>query len=314
MNELGISVQELNQYLTKDYSSADELFIAKKKFAIINVTNAIHAFLQPRYKAHSVVKSERAGQPKDDKIFVLGGANELKGINFEFCNHDSYLDLFVSSISLFTDFTGTVNVYVYDLITEKLVDIIDVSCTAGELSTEFIDKTYKSNRKRLNLLFCYDSTSVNSYKTIIGSGCKDCAVKSGVIQNQYTIVRSVKIGLNESKIKKNLTHTGETGGMSIDYNISCNHEDYLCNLSNMIALPVAYRTAFEIMQHAVAEAPKFKTNTSVTIDSENNKERRDFYEKQFNKSINNVLGNVIMPNDSKCFVCNEKSAHKIVAP
>lgn len=314
LDQLGVTVQELNQYLTKDYKDAEALFLTKKRFAITNVTNAIHTFLQPRYKAHSVVSSTRVGQPKDDKIFVLGGTNELKGINFEFCNQDSFLDLYVSQINLFTDFTGTVNVYVYNLITEQLLDTIEVECTAGEISTEFVDVTYKSDRKRLNLLFCYDSTSVNSYKTVIGSSCTDCAVQSGIFQNQYTIIRGAKIGTAESKLRKNLAKLGETGGMSIDYNISCNHEDYLCNLSNMIALPVAYQTAFEIMAHAINNASNFRTNTTVTINSDTLKEKRDFFEKQFNKSIKNVLSNVIMPQDTKCFVCHEQSAHKIVVP
>lgn len=310
LDDIGITIDELNQYIT-GYYTGEQLFKDKFKFSLELIANAIHTYLSPKYKAHSVVASARAGMYLDNKVAVSGEANQLKGINFEFCNDDSYLDLYIASISLHTNFTGDIDVYVYDLIQNRLLDTIVLTATAEEISEVFVNKTYKSDRKRLNIAIVYDSENITSYKGQL-KNCSSCG--DPYIHNTYTHIRGVKVPEFLDKLKRNVTPQSDTAGMSIEYSVSCNHSDYLCAKNNMIAIPILYRTAAELMEYGLNISPNSRTNTTITINRDILKDRIDFYNKKYEESMKNLLHNILLPTDVKCFVCNEKGKHTVILP
>lgn len=314
INDVGVSLEELDLIVSKEYSNAQDFFEQKRDFAIKQIIATIHTHFADKYKANSTLRSGRIGFTKENKPAIAGSAGKYKGIELELCNQDSFVDVFISSISLQVNTAGAVNVLVYDLFQGKLLDTIAITAVSGEVVTVYPNKTYKSNRKELDLAFVYDSTGISSVETkITRTGCNSCGDGSSMVNlNQYLSTRSVLIDAADPKTNENLEAVGDTGGLSIMYTLQCNHEDWLCTVSNSIALPILYKTAAEIMEFAVHASKRL--NTSTTLDVEKLTERRDLYETRYKDTMENLIQNIKLPQDEKCFECRQKSKHVVILP
>src|SRR6185369_7861854 len=101
----------------------------------------------PKFKASSLLDDSRIGHFNDNLKMIAGDGN-LKGINIDLCNSESFLNLFISEMSLQVDKTGDVNILVYDLIQNKLLDTLTIACVANEVSTIYPAKEYYSAKKK----------------------------------------------------------------------------------------------------------------------------------------------------------------------
>jgi len=89
--------------------------------------NQIHNFLRPKYKGNTAIENFRIGQPEDN-LRLIAGSGYLKGVEIDLCQSRSYLDVFVSEIALQLSATQSVDVLVYDLLQNKLLDTITIDC------------------------------------------------------------------------------------------------------------------------------------------------------------------------------------------
>jgi hypothetical protein len=308
-DDVDITVDFLNEIVTRQFSGVTEFFEKKKAFSIQSVVNQVLTYLRKDFKGNTLLENYRIGQPQDNLNLIAGDGN-LKGINIDLCNSDSVLNLFISEISLQVNLTGDVNVLVFDLITGKLIDTVTIPCTADEICTVYPAKEFLSNKKKLNILFAYDSTGINSNTTYLkNNGCVDCTGIS--INNPYGKISAVKIADTGAKIKSNLKAIGETGGMSIVHSVSCNHYYWLCSYSNILAMPILYKYAESVMQFARDVSPNDRLNTTTNINAEEIERRRVFYDEKYKESIVNVLENIKLPSDKRCFECKEGIRHAI---
>lgn len=314
IDDIGIDLQELDSIINKSQVDSVDFFEKKRDFAIKQIINNIHTHYSDKYKSNTVLRSGRIGYGKEN-LEVVDAAPTLKGIEIELCNQDSFVDVFISSISLQVNFVGTVNILVYDLFQNKLIDTIPITTTvSGQIATVYPNKTYKSVRKALDIIFVYDATNINSVKTTVTQGgCKSCGDGGSMVNlNQYLSTRSISILAADSKIESNLLASPDTGGLSLMYAIHCNYEEWICTISNLAALPILFKTGAEVMDFAYHNSKRL--NTTTTIDYDNLLKRRDEYNLRFQESIQNLLQNIKLPNDEKCFECRRKSKNVIILP
>lgn len=313
INELGIDAEFIEQVITKDYKSPQDFFDRKKRWAIQNVVSQIHNHTRPKYKTATVVDQMKVGFYADNLAYIAGDGS-LKGINVNLCNSNSSLDFFLNKICLQINQTVTVSVEVYDLLQDKLLDTIDVDCVAGEISCAFPNKTYPTNRNRLDLFIGYDSTGISGNKTTL-SECVNCNGHSySRLNNNYETISAAKIGVADQKVHQNLDQSSDTGGLSIVHSLSCNHESWLCSISNQLGMPVLYKTAAMIYDHALSAAQDNRVNTAVTMNQDILKERFEKMEFLYAQSMDNLIQNVKPPHDEICFVCRDNVRHAVVLP
>lgn len=307
-----VSLDELNAFVQKDYADGEALAVDKINFAISQIQSTIYSHFAHKYKANSLLDGMRVGFSSDNLQSISGTANTYKGINLELCNTQSFLDVHISTLSLQLNVTQSVDVKVIDLISGKIIDTITVSAVSGKIVTVTVGKTYKADRRRLNLIFVYDTTGINSYKHTINNtgGCSDCG--GNMYSNSYITYRGINIPTASSYIKSNLDTQGDTAGMSIVYSVSCNHSDWLCTFSNLIALPILYKAAAEIMEYARLQSGR--SNSKTFINEEKLKERQDLYEFKYREQLDNIIKNIKLPSDRQCFECNPLSKHAIMLP
>lgn len=313
LDDIGIDLSELDSIINKSQIDSIDFFEKKRDFAIKQIINLIHTHFSDKYKSNTVLRSGRIGFGKENQEAVAASAT-LKGIELELCNQDSFVDVFVSSVSLQVNFNGAVSVLVYDLFQNKLLDTIAITAVSGQVVTVYPNKTYKSVRKELDIIFVYDATNFSSVKTTVTTGgCKSCGDGGSMVNlNQYLSTRSISILAADAKIESNLTAVGDTGGLSLVYSIQCNYDEWLCTISNAVALPILFKTGYEIMDYAYNNS--LRLNTTTTINWENLLKRRDEYNLRYQDSIQSLLQNIKLPQDEKCFECRQKSKHVIILP
>lgn len=316
-DEVGLTLKNIDEFVTQDYDDSYALFQSKRDFSIKLITNQIHNHLASRYLANTVLAGERIGHFQDNLTLVTGEVNKRKGINFEFHNYNSYIDFFVSEISIQVHNSAAYNIKVYDLIQNKLLDTIPITAVSDQIITVYPNKTYRSNRKKLNLLFVIDAV-VDTNTTLVhpnasGNGCSTCGGHY-LYQNSWLYARGASLDANGQFIKSNLSFSSDTGGISVVYSLNCNHKDWLCSIAQQIALPLVYKTSAELIEFAIDSSPAERVNTFTFANGDSLEKRLDRYEKKYAQAMDNILKNIVLPQDSNCFKCNTPVTHKVIMP
>lgn len=314
INDIGISLNELNEFVSEDFASGEELFKTQKNLAVNYVTQNIHTYFSNKYKAFTLIDNRRVGYYQDNLQIILGDS-EYKGMMVDLDNKGSYISFYLNEISLFTDYTGTIPVKVFDLIQGIVIDTINVDVVANQITTAFPNKTYYSNKNRLNLFIGYDTTGIsyNTSNSTQSAGCISCNTKPNY-NNEFVTISCGRIGIADSKIRTNVDSTNDCAGMSIVYSLNCNHENWLCNVSNLIALPILFKTAAFIIEYGLYITPNEMLTNRSTLNRDLLKERLTMYEQKFNDSMTNVLSNIELPQDERCFICKQQSRTTIMLP
>lgn len=302
LNELGIDQKELNSIAGSDYDTGRDLLEEKISIAIKEVAYKILSNFQDKFKTTSVIHNVRVGKTQENQV-EKAAANKLKGIFYELCNQDSFLDFYVSEISLQVQQTGQVLINVIDLLQGVIIDTIAVDAVAGEIVTVYPNKTYKSSRRKLQLFFGYNSTFPSIY-TSISSGCCGQGYSNAFFNtNSYTIDAPYK--------KSSLAHIGDTGGLSMNVSVVCNHTDWLCTHRGSVALPLAYKVAAELMEYSLNKSRQESYNSANNTSAPENQSRLLTYGGKYVQMMTDLMTKMKVPSDTRCFACNQKIIHSI---
>lgn len=314
LNDIGISLNELNDFVSSDFQSGEDLFTSQKNLAIEIVAQQIHSYFNGRYKPFTLVDSKRVGYYQDNMQFI-SGINEMKGMMIEVDGAGSYVSFLLNEISLQIDVSGTINLVVYDLLQNTLIDIISIDAIGNEIVTIFPNKVYSANQNRLQLFIGYNTSgfSYNTSNATQSAGCLSCNKKLNY-SNEFVSISCAKIDDGDSFIKQNVKPSNDCGGLSIVYSLNCNHENWLCRMSNLIALPIAFKTAALLMEYGMYITPNEMLTNRSTLNRDLLKERMNLYESKFNDTMNGVLNNIELPADERCFICKQQSRTTIMLP
>jgi hypothetical protein len=310
-SQVGITENFLSQIITSDFSGVLDFHRKKLDFAIDSVVNTIHTYLQPKYKAVSVVENFKTGIILENRV-TINPSNTYKGIVFDLNSERSYLDFYLSSIELFVNYTGTIPVLVVDLLEGQILETINVSVVAGQIAEVYPFSSYASKKRRLQIYVCYDTTGIQAYKTVLkNTNCSSCS-PSYRLRNSYENIQSATIPLTSNFMRSNVSMSNDTGGLSVTHSLNCNHRDWLCSISNMMVYPILYKYAEVVLEFALHEAPNERLNTTDTNNADLLQKRLESAQSKFAESMNGVLQNMKVPQDEKCFSCKESSRHAIV--
>ncbi len=298
----GVSLNELNMIAGQDYKDGVEFGEGKIDFATQLITQDIFNHFGSKYKAVSLVDNGRIGFVSENMV-SKDGANELRGLELKLHNTSDFIHVYIKSVELFTDYTGNISVYIYDTFQNKILDTFTLASVADTVSSVDVNKYYGSSQKRLGLAILYNANGIGSYQTtVVNGGCNKCQQNNYTSCNQFIKARGVyKDG--SQVIESNLKGLGHTSGMSIQYTVECDHEAWICLHKKALAIPIIYKASAEILNYAMFQTER--TNYE-TMDKDQLKERRDFYELQYREYMDKLLQNMNVPNDNTCFICTQR--------
>lgn len=312
-SQVGITEKFISQIITSDFSGPLDFHRKKLDAAIDEVVRGIHTHLQPRYKDVSVIDNFKTGIFLENKVTV-NPSNTYKGILFDLNSERSYLDFFASKIELFVNYTGQIPLLIVDLLEGRILDTINIDVVAGEITEVSPHLIVPSKKRRLQLFIGYDTTGIQSYKTVLrNSSCSTC-IPTYRLRNSYCNITSITIPLTSDFKRANTSTSNDTGGLSVTHSLNCNHRDWLCSISNQMVYPILYKYASLVLEFALTESPNERYNTTDTNNADLLQKRLDLAAAKYSESMDSILQSMRVPQDEKCFYCKETSKHVIAIP
>jgi hypothetical protein len=302
IDSIGVTLEEVDQYTLSNVQTGKELFEDARAFAFKQMSELVINSLAHSMTGATVTESASVGYIQKSNATIPALTGKLVGFEVESCNDKAPVALYVNTIKLYAEYTGSVDVYVIDLNRKAIIDTITVDAVAGNIVEVEVDKAYSSQRRGLRLGFAYLS-EFSSYNTFTDkNSCFECVVTQGWCNTSRTIrARGLTLDTDFTKQKSN----AYTFGLFADYSIQCDYSLWLCSFANRLVLPAMYLTGAEIMNHAIESANKKRHNNSV-IDVETNTLRRDRMMEKYHEAMNTLIKGVVIPEDYLCFNCKRK--------
>jgi len=305
----GISIPDIDVSISTDHINAKAFLEEQILFAQEIVIQDVNQHLSLKHSLKSFIENDTVGEFYEEKTAVASVTGYLTGIRVRL-DSTPYLKFFVNQIRLFVDYTGDVPVYIYDLQQGKLLDTITVAAVAGEIVTTDVNFERFTQKQKMNLFIGYASTfasyGANVNSSTGGEDCNACCQYS----NGYISFFGSKILSASQKTTDNIESNSGTAGISFSYSLSCSFEEHLCNIRNLLALPLKYKAGELIMQQLkVSKRP----NPLVTAYKSDNDELMGYYNGEYNKHMKSILKNMKMP-QSVCFECSPQSRSVVVLP
>lgn len=311
IEDIGITAEEAGYYINSEYKNGAELITDKIRFATDLVRRTIANHFAEHIITKSLISSQKLGQYQDSLSLKAGVASTLGGISLTLNNDQSYFNVFVNEVSLQVNVTQNVSVFVYDLISGELLDTLVIACTANKISSKTVNKTYSSPKRKLDLIFVYDTEGISSNNTLLSTtGCTTC--NGYKYHNYYINSAPVYLDENATKIRSSLTNGVHTFGLSVNYSVQCSIENWLCEISNLMVMPILYKSGVEIMNYASFYSTR--QNSAVNIDAERNKERLSAYTQAYNDALEATIKKINLPTNDPCFKCNDFVKSVVILP
>lgn len=299
IDDVGLSKSDLEACVTKQYTGVEDYFLKRSQFAYKSISLEIYNHFRSKYLAHSLIDSHRLGFYNQSLTTNLGA--NFRGINLEFTQSGGFYSFTISEINLYLNYTGDVDVVIYDLYQNKLLHTETVPCVSGKISTAFIHKQFQSQKKPANIFIGYDADGITAINTPIKSGL--CCGKTSC-DNSYMTAKGVEI--DGTFITSNMETINHTAGLSLVYSVECDHLSWICSHGRSIAIPAAYKIGEIVTSDALIHNGGERATNSHTINKDELERRLTFFRNQYNEKMSNLLSDMQLPSN-KCFQCNSKS-------
>jgi hypothetical protein len=102
--------------------------------------------------------------------------------------------------------------------------------------------------------------------------------------------------------------------MSLNYNVNCDRNAWLCSIGASLSMSLAYLTAVEIVGYGLTVSTTQRSNSAVTISAEQLTQMQSAYTARFNEEFNAVLQHIQLPQDTYCFDCRRTSKYVTALP
>lgn len=315
LQDLSFINMKVADAIITNQTSGYDLLKEKLQFAGEYLLNDVINRMSPYFKQNSIIENDISGYYQENRNLMPGIPGTLKGIQLKVREYP-YMEAFISTVSLFVDYTGSIDLKVYDLIQGKLIDTISVPVIAGEICTVNVFKSYKTNGQYMNLFFGYDAAgendiTINGYQSYVyhsyAGGCLACPGPKSY-GNKFVYLYSKSLPASGTPIENSLQSANDTGGLSITYSLNCTLDKFICSIRNRMAMALLHRAGMEILRE-VKVSTRF--NSVVVLHKEEVDNLALFYENEYQKAMDNVFKNLKLPNDI-CFNCNSMITNSVV--
>lgn len=308
LDDVGLSKVDLEDFITEQYPTILEYYNERAAFAVKSVASEVYNHFAGKYITTSIVDSHRLGFYDSRRDIIVGDG--YRGINMNFQNETTFYSFTISELTLFLDYTGNVDVVIYDLLQDKLLHTETIACVAGKQSTAYIHKTFESAKYNKNIFVGYNSTGKDSYKSVIKSGL--CC---GNISCSNSYMNAVGCEIDGTEfIEANVEQLSHTSGLSLTYSLDCDHMSWMCANAKSLAFPIAYKIAEILVSDGLFATNGKRATNAQTINREELQNKYDFYRGKYREYLTSCLSNMRLPTNNKCFACNQTHRNVIALP
>jgi hypothetical protein len=304
INDLtGISLADLDSGVNEEDKTAYTLIQRKIDQAANMLKAESLAYLQSRWNYTTSSWTGDLGFYAES-VLPLSASAVWRGIGMRYRQVD-YIGVTISSVSLLLPVSGTIPVQVVDLRTGVTLDTFNVTAVANSVSRLVVTKTYQSNGQMLNLAVLYDATSVASFQTSLYPtyGCSSCGRSGGAYGwNDNMLERAIEISTAGQRIESNIAGGSFTGGLSVQYQVTCSFESLLCAHVTQLGYPLLYKTGMLLLKEM--EFSK-RLNGVIVFNRDMNQELSNYYQAQYDQYMQRYFEQANLP-EGGCFACRQR--------
>lgn len=298
----------MSETMLKDMTSGEETvgsMVAQcEQWARATMHNDVLTHMAQRIIGRTFIDRQHIGEPDEDQS--LSSGTGIGGILVEIDQQKSNAVLRIGALGLYADFTGDVEITVYDLEDGSTAATYTITVVAGVSLTEDVQIVLPAYRKKKAYWITHDLTSY--YKTWTSSSCGSCTM--GYYHGGVR-VNGARLAAGLTKKKSNLRMSSETSGLMAVITVECDHAQMLCELRNSLALPYLYKVGEALMRrgiHAVTRMNSERLNMDLL------KEKAAYYSEAYSSQMGKTLGKMRLPDDPMCFTCQQNTKTVISIP
>lgn len=303
LNDIGLGKKQIEDIITGDYATVRSLVEATIRQSAQEMAMLIHSQVANTVTVKSGIESGTVGFPASEGPTLVTTTGDEVGVKVELENAANFMAIEIKEVTLWCDFSGAVDLLVYDLHTGILLDTIPVTAVAGTPVSVYFNKRYLSEKKPRSLFIGYDSTAINSYKTTTRQS--QCCGNYGR-HTSYTHFTGWNRTLS--------TATQTTNGLTVIYSLSCDPYSWMCAYSQMMSLPIAHLVAGEIYRRGLMVSPTVRSNNSTNTNADLMKANMEWHMMKHNEMTSSLMKLIHIPSSSVCYSCKSPVRHAIVLP
>lgn len=315
LNDLaGISVPDFDKAVSVEQKAAIPAFNNIISHATKLVIQNLNLYFNDKYTVQSFIEDETIGYYYDNKVLMPAQASQLVGYEVKI-DKVANLAFTLNQLSIFCNHSGVVPVKVYDLTQGKLLDTINITAVAGQIVTVTgLNNIYYTNKQRLRLFIGYEST-FQAYNTNwsspygIGDNCGTCA---GGHASSHVYFRSAQMATGGPFIYSSLSGNTTSGGagLSFNYSLQCSFAEHLCNIRNLLAIPLLYKCGELVMKELRHSR---RLTGVVTCYGKDYEVLEKEYKDDHDKMMSDLLLTARIP-ESICFSCSPRVKSRVMLP
>lgn len=308
---LGITEKELADYVSEDNASIADFIEERKAQAEKVITSDVLRRYASRIVPRNFAEVGRIGEPDENQTLLSGTAGTNGGIALEVNAPVSNVRIDISRLEVYSDVGGTVNVLIYDLTDGSLFATIPVVTTADKVTVEQVNIKLPVYRKKGRYLL---TTSMPTYyKTWARGGAAGCA-SCGSSEYKMGNLRAWGARIQDASpyAYHNLETVTHTSGLSITASVVCDHSAWLCEIKDLVALPLAYKVAELCKQYGLMNLDRF--NVRQGQNPEKLAQQASMMAAEYAKAMESLFKNMRVPADQTCFDCSRRTVQGISIP
>ena len=294
INDLpGISIDGVDRKVNREYESAVDAIRKQMAVAEKILIGRARRALASKHEVTTLIDHHTAGEWKEQRSAQSAQAYKV-GIQVKVPGA-AQTDLSVSRVSLLVNFSGSVEVKMWDLFTGEQLQSQTITAVAGQEVVAQVAWTRKADGKPISVFIGYDATSVPTWQSSLGN--KSCNCSGGHANLRYAHLYTKKVA--GSVLNGNLERQSGTSGLSIDLSLTCSMEHVLCAQSQLMALPLWYKTGEQLLTFMRFSDTLSLAGIAFNADYQ---ELAPMYAEDFEAHLQDVVQKIRLPK-GPCFSC-----------
>lgn len=303
LNDLqGIDLASIDNAINEEQVSAVQEIQRAIALSKAIVTQEVRGHLATRYEMPTLLDGVTAGEFPATRQSQAAQAYNA-GVQFRMHQND-HAALYITNLRLLVNYTGDVDVKLWNLYTGQAEQTETIACTAGQIAQADVLWSLPNNGQRGRYFVGYDATSVPTWKTNIGArdygGC-NCA--GGSIKAREVYVSGSKV--TGDVLAGNLVSEQGTSGLAVTFSVSCVSDYLLCSLKQALALPLLYKTG-EQLAYRIKHTKRLNRLVAYMGDYQ---ELIEYFEREYAKHMTQLMKHLVPPS-GPCFTTTNPTQFK----
>lgn len=268
--------------------------------SVAEVVASVKVRMQKYFKKTNLIENRQVGYYTSPAETEAASAH-YKGVAISFYG-SNYTQIFINEAGLYLNAGGSVTVKIFDYRTGVELDSLTFTGVTGHNVFQ-VNKSYDVFGQKGQLFVGYNATAVSSNVTN--------TYHPEDISYDYSLVRGAKVSTASSVLEANMLFEGNTYGLTVNYNVQCSVERFICSVRDILAPALNYKLAEQLFLERIMST---RLNKYTLFNQERAKELRDEYVVKYTQLLDSILNELEPAGDGLCIECDKERTYKYQLP